>query len=402
LSPVSVPVSPPGVVWPPLPPLPPVAGAPVSPVAPLPPVKVPVSPVVPGTVVGRVPVAGRARERRGQRRGLPGVAGGTGRRRGHGQRCCGHQGAEEHLTLRGRRDNPSAMRMALAGCRTNDTWRIPGSATGDLRPWEEDDRPLHAALRARGVTVERPAWDDPDADWGAYDLVLVRTTWDYHHRRDAFVAWAERVAEATRIVNPAWVLRWNTHKSYLRDLEDLGVPVVETAWLGPGDDVAAVLRERGWTRGFLKPAVGATAEGTLRFDAADPSAAQAHAERLLARGEVMLQPYLAGVETLGERSAVAIDGEVTHFVRKVPVAGDWRVQDDHGAADFPHDPSDAERDLVARALGAVGTVLPYARVDWLLDAEGAPRLVELELVEPSLFLRHGAHAAERLADALVR
>src|SRR3712207_3850710 len=180
------------------------------------------------------------------------------------------------------------MRMALAGCRTNDTWTLPGSALGDLRPWEEDDRPLHAALRARGVTVERPAWDE-DVDWAGYDVVLVRTTWDYHHRRDAFVAWAERVAEVTRIVNPAWVLRWNTHKSYLRDLEAVGVPVVDTAWLRPGDDVGAVLRANGGERGFLKPAVGATAEGTFRFGPDDLVAAQAHAERLLEEGEVMLQ-----------------------------------------------------------------------------------------------------------------
>src|SRR5262249_7966569 len=153
----------------------------------------------------------------------------------------------------------------------------------------------------------------------------IRTTWDYQDKRAAFVAWAEQLP--VPLYNPADIVRWNTHKSYLRDLEASGVPIVATEWLhrGTAPDITLLGQRRGWRRAFLKPCVGATARETLRFDAGDPAAEQ-HASRLLANEDVMLQPYLSRVETDGELSAIFIDGELTHSVRKVPVPGDYRVQ----------------------------------------------------------------------------
>ncbi len=292
------------------------------------------------------------------------------------------------------------MHVALAGCRAVGTWAIGGE--GD-RPWERDDRPLVAALEARGAEVSRPAWDDPAVDWARFDVVLPRATWDYHHHQPAFVAWAERVGRAARLINPAPVLAWNSVKTYLRELP---VPQPETVWLTDADRLEDEVRARGWSRAFLKPVVGATAEGTLRFAADEEglAGAVAHARAWLLRGELLLQPYLPSVETLGERSAVAIGGEVTHWVRKLPVPGDYRVQDDYGATDEPHLPSPPEVELVRRALDHLRSMLPdgaplaYARVDWIPDDRGAPLLVELELVEPCLFFRHGPHAAARLAE----
>lgn len=293
------------------------------------------------------------------------------------------------------------MNVALVGCRAVDTWPSDPHAR-DPRPWEADDRPLHAALEGWGARVHTPAWDDPAVDWSAYDVALIRTTWDYHLRRDAFVAWAEAVEARTVLLNPARVVRWNTHKSYLRDLEARGVPVIPTIWLPAGQppEVARRLAEAGWSRGFLKPAVGATAHGTLRFEAGALARAEAHAAALVRADEALLQPYLAAVETMGERSAIVIDGVVTHWVRKIPVPGDYRVQDDHGASDVRHAPTPEERALVERTLEALGETLAYARVDWLLDDRGRPLLTELEAVEPSLFLRHGPEAADALADAI--
>jgi len=276
------------------------------------------------------------------------------------------------------------MRLALATCST-----VPS--------WEVDDRPFHSDLAARGVEVTHAAWDDPKVDWSRFDAVLIRTTWDYHEKRDAFVAWAERVP--VPLFNPAPIVRWNTHKSYLRELESRGVPILPTEWLATGSrpDLAALCRARGWTRAFLKPCVGANARETLRFEAGDPRA-QAHADRLLAKEDLMLQPYLDRVETEGELSAVFIDGELTHGVRKVPVKGDYRVQDDWGAKDVAIDFPDVA--LARRTIEAVGQKLLYARADFL-PADDGLRLTELELVEPSLFFRHGRHAATRLADALL-
>lgn len=292
-------------------------------------------------------------------------------------------------------------RVALAGCREVGTWGIGGDGP---KPWERDDKVLVDALTARGATVETPAWDDA-VDWATYDVVVPRSTWDYHHHRDRFLAWVDHTGSVTRLVNPPAVLRWNTHKAYLRELR---VPQPPTRWLRRGDDLEALIAALPWERGFLKPAVGATAEGTLRFEAAGRAEAVAHARRWLERvDELLAQPYLPTVETLGERSAVVVGGRVAHWVRKLPVAGDYRVQDDYGATDAPHEPSAREEALVREVLAASAAGVPvaelaYARVDWLVADDGEPQLVELELVEPCLFFRHGPGAAAALADLLLR
>ncbi|MDX1631605.1 MAG: hypothetical protein R3234_07080 [Thermoanaerobaculia bacterium] len=290
--------------------------------------------------------------------------------------------------------------------------KVALATSSDLPEWEVDDLPLHQALEARGADLVHPAWDDPEFDWGSCDACLIRTTWDYMERRRGFVSWAETVGARTRLFNPAAVVRWNTHKSYLRELESAGIPVVPTVWLVPGERVIlrAVLDREGWDRAFLKPAVGATARETRRFTAAggELGAAQEHLDRLLLeQGEiVLLQPYLERVETEGELSAVFLDGELSHGVRKIPVPGDYRVQDDFGASDEPARIPPGLGATARRALRVAervtGADLLYGRADFLRDREGIHRLTELELVEPSLFFRHADHAPDRLARGLLR
>jgi hypothetical protein len=279
------------------------------------------------------------------------------------------------------------MKLALATC-------------SELPDWEVDDAPFHAALATRGVHVQQPAWDS-GCDWSAFDAVLIRTTWDYVARRDAFVAWAHHVASVTRLFNPAPVIEWNTHKGYLRRLARAGAPLAPTLWLDRYDSVqlASVLP---WDSGFIKPQVGASASDTLRFTRADLPRAQDHLDALLRRSDVMVQPYLSQVETQGEVSAIYLDGRFSHGVRKVPVPGDYRVQDDYGATDAPHTLTAQERAVCDAVLGLVDEDLLYARVDLMRDDADRIVLAELELVEPSLFFRHGPGAADALADALVR
>jgi glutathione synthase/RimK-type ligase-like ATP-grasp enzyme len=304
-----------------------------------------------------------------------------------------------------------AMRIALATCT-------------DLPDWEVDDRPLHEALVARGVDLFHPTWDDADFDWSQMDACLIRTTWDYYLRLDEFVAWAKAAEKQTRLFNPSALVAWNTNKLYMRELAELGVPIIDTEWLDKGAkvDLGQCMKQRGWRRGLLKPVVGASAYGTCRFDDHGDSlvAAQQFLNRMLVDHAMQLQPYLEQVESHGEESMLFIDGAYAHSVRKIPVPGDYRVQDDHGATDeaFTHTAEEIElarsvMTLVEQNPVLVGnhspsnsgqghTPLLYGRIDWLRDEHGALRLCELEVVEPSLFLRHGPNTAVMLADALLK
>ena len=286
-----------------------------------------------------------------------------------------------------------AMHIALATCTK-------------LPDWEVDDRPLFEAFSERDVQISHPAWDDASIDWSAFDACLIRTTWDYQEKHEAFIAWAEQVDQVTRLFNPVSIVRWNTHKTYLRDLAERGAPIAPTVWLDAGStvDVKEIVKSHGWDRAFIKPFIGSTSRETLRFDADEEglSAAQAHLDRLLPNEGVMIQPYLERVETEGELSAIFIDGEITHTVRKIPVLGDYRVQDDFGATDEPIVFGDAELALARQIVSLVEGELLYGRVDFLRDDSGHLCLSELELVEPSLFFRHGRRAASLLAEALCR
>ena len=291
------------------------------------------------------------------------------------------------------------MRIALASC-------------DSLPDWEVDDLPLHRALRAMGVDLSVVPWTDPAFPWGAQDGVLVRTTWDYTRRLPEFLAWVDRVASACPLFNPAPVLRWNTTKTYLAELAGQGIPVAPTTWLARGarPDLGAEIAALGVRRAFAKPVVGATAEGTRRLDRDGPDLDldQAWLHQELERRDMMLQPYLDRVEREGEVSLLFVDGALAHAVRKLPRPGDYRVQDDFGASDGPMTPDPDLLALGARIVAAAEARLAlqepllYARVDLLFDGAGAPVLTELELVEPSLFLRHSPQTAERLARALCR
>ncbi|MCH8150635.1 MAG: hypothetical protein IH987_22125, partial [Planctomycetes bacterium] len=201
----------------------------------------------------------------------------------------------------------------------------------NLPAWEVDDLPLHDAFRDKGVELFHPAWDDPGFDWTACDAALIRTTWDYQDRHDEFLAWARRVDSVIPLYNPLAVVEWNTNKTYLRDLANRGAPTIPTVWLHAGTlvDLQTVLAKQGWDRAFLKPAIGATARETLPFrvDAEGLSAAERHLARLLPREALLLQPYLPRVESEGELSLIYIEREFSHAVRKIPVPGDYRVQD---------------------------------------------------------------------------
>jgi glutathione synthase/RimK-type ligase-like ATP-grasp enzyme len=252
----------------------------------------------------------------------------------------------------------------------------------------DDDHVLASALAAQGARPAFVCWDDAAVQWAALDLVVVRSTWDYHERLDAFLGWADYVGDATRLFNDARTLRWNSHKGYLLELAAAGVPVVPTSLVrrGSGHDLPA----GEWV---VKPAVSIGAERTVR------GATQADLDALVADDDALVQPYLREVED-GEISIVCIGGEPVHAVRKVPAPGDFRTQEHHGAAVAPVALA-ASLDQLARAvLGLLPTTPAYARVDVVETIDG-PLLMELELIEPTLWFVHSPAAAAALATHLL-
>lgn len=285
--------------------------------------------------------------------------------------------------------------------------RIGLATCAQFRDLDHEDRLLLPALAALGIDAEPVVWDD-DADWAGFDAIVLRSTWDYVERYAEFLAWVDEVTRVSRLLNSAATVRWNTDKHYLRALTEAGVPTVATTFLEPGDDPAA------WSvptpEVVVKPAVSAGSRDTMRHVVSeDRTAAVAQVAGLLAAGRsVMVQPYLASVDTAGETALLFFAGDFSHAIRKGPlllagVEGD-RVEGLFVQEEIePRTPSAAEHAVAQAALAAIPGERPlYARVDLLAGPGDAPVLLELELTEPSLFLSHSDGAAERLADAITR
>ena len=279
----------------------------------------------------------------------------------------------------------------------------------ELQEPDVDEPLLVTALEGMGVDPRVVPWS-ADYDWASAGLCVLRSTWDYHHRSEEFLEWCDRAAAQTQLVNPAPIVRWNADKRYLEDLDAAGVPIVPTIWApiaeDPGDLAARVAREirtRGWKDVVIKPVVSAASYGTERFRAEDTAGIEWHLRWLYDEGRnAMVQQYLPSVEDHGERAVVVIANLVTHAVRKSPRFG----RDDEsvsGALPVADDELALAREALAAIppeLGAAEDLL-YARVDIARQPDGTPCVMELELIEPSLFLEQHPPALDRLASAIV-
>ncbi len=267
---------------------------------------------------------------------------------------------------------------------------------------DEEDAPLVPALAQIGVEGVPLVWNDPAVDWASYDLVVVRTTWDYPNKIAAFLEWADRVAATRTLWNSAPMLRWNTDKRYLRELSGRGVPIVPTRWFerGAAANLSAVAREEGWETVVLKPVVSAGARRTRLAGPESMDEGQAFLVEQLTQRAMMAQPYVAEVSTVGELSLLYFNGQFSHAVRKIPGVGDFRVQTEHGGKVLSVAPTTVELAAGQRVLDALGAETLYARVDLLPTADGEQRLLELEVTEPSMFLRWNDGAPGRFAAAI--
>ena len=274
-----------------------------------------------------------------------------------------------------------------------------------------DDQRIIDALAARGVLAQSVPWDDPDADWSAFDAVVIRSTWDYAQRREEFLGWAERVGD--RLHNAPELVGWNSDKRYLGDLGSDGIRVVETSYLGPGEDTPLEGEV------VVKPTVSAGGRDSGRFGPAAHELARELIDEIHASGRTaMVQPYQPTVDSIGETAVLCIDGEPVHSLRKLAVLRPDEVaptrDDAIGAAEVMYDPtlvtpSQATAAEIAFAHELVRAVaerfdyLPlYARVDMVPGSDGEPTLMELEAIEPNFYLDQVPATTEVVADAIVR
>jgi hypothetical protein len=276
-------------------------------------------------------------------------------------------------------------RVALATCQ----------ALPDL---SDDDRHALPALATRGIIGKPVVWNDPTVTWSAYDMIIIRSAWDYYHQPDEFAAWVDRLdREGLSLWNTPRVVRANLDKRYLATLANAGVPVVPTVWLDEGADVSLpdLLADRGWSEAVIKPVISAGAHRTHRVTAASQRLFDASVER----GATMLQPYLPEIETDGEWSLIYLAGAFSHAVRKMPRKGDFRVQPQHGGLARREMPPVAVRAAADRLLSEMSDPVLYARVDGI-ERDDQFLLMELELIEPRLFFEYAPDACDRFAQAV--
>lgn len=278
--------------------------------------------------------------------------------------------------------------------------KIACATCAEMPEGDEDDRHLFDALRAAGHEVTLPVWDDAGVDWDAFDVTLIRSTWDYPPRRDEYVAWAHRVP---RLRNSAAVVEWNTDKHYLTEMLVGGLPVVPTIFCPPGTRLPLIEGEV-----VVKPTVSAGSKDTQRFRPDD----ERQAEQLLrfihdSGRDVMVQPYVRSVDVRGETALLYFGRTFSHAIQKAPLLRRGVAPTNSLFAPeviTPREPTARERAVADRVVAWLaerfGGAPTYARVDLVEGPGGGPLVLEVELTEPSLFFGHAPGAAERLVAVL--
>jgi glutathione synthase/RimK-type ligase-like ATP-grasp enzyme len=274
----------------------------------------------------------------------------------------------------------------------------------DLPDLNADDRLAAGALTRLGLSTDAVCWDDPAVNWLDYRAVVLRSTWDYHRRAGEFHAWIDRMeAIGASLWNPPHVLRWNTDKKYLARCANPQLHPPPTAILdrGAAVDLRALLDMRGWEEAVMKPTISADGLSTERTSLANAASDQGTLDSMLARGDVLIQELVPEIRFRGEISMMFFGGVFSHAVVKRPKAGEFRVQERLGGMIARTDPPPA---LIASGHAVLDEHAPgclYARVDAVEAAERFV-LMEVELVEPSLYLEHAPESAAAFARAVQR
>lgn len=269
----------------------------------------------------------------------------------------------------------------------------------------QSDRLLIAPLQALGITATPVPWDGPKVDWRGYDALILRSCWEYHHQPARFRTWLTGLGDQRLpLWNPVPMVLWNMDKRYLGDLAERDVPIVPTVWLAQGDTpkLTAVLAQQGWPQAVIKPRISASAHDTWATSQPVAAADQARLAAMLSKQDLMVQPQLPEIAQ-GEWSLIFLAGSYSHAVLKRPAVGNIFVQEHLGGSAVSAAPDAAMIEqagvILQQAIALTGCPALYARVDGVL-LNGRFTLMELELIEPDLFLGSDDGAAARFARAL--
>lgn len=279
------------------------------------------------------------------------------------------------------------------------TKRIALATSTEYPHLPEEERLVIEPLLSLGVTAEAKIWDDPSCDWGSFDAVIIRSVWDYYQKIDGFRKWVDGLESSSiHLFNPAPVLRWNMEKTYLKELEAKGLPTIPAVWTvyESTPDLIRQIDEQWWARAIVKPTLSARAHQTYLVDPTRDKSAHFSFSKGL---PLLIQPYLPEIEGQGEWSFVFFGGKFSHCVLKKPKAGDFRVHLYHGGTYRKETPPPAGLDLAEKIIKTLEFPLLYARID-LVEHENRFLIMELEFLEPSLYLEHSSLAPHKFAEAI--
>lgn len=273
-----------------------------------------------------------------------------------------------------------------------------------LEGFVSDDERAVGPLADRGWDVTYVSWRREGVDWDAYDVVVIRTPWDYQQAPETFLAVLTEIdASSARLENDLSLVRWNLRKTYLRALEAQGIPIVPTRW-GRGlavADLRAIL-DGARDEVIVKPVVSANADDTFWLGTDAPDDVLADVAVAFEDRPYMVQPFVRRVLDEGEFSLFYFDGAYSHTIRKTPAAGDFRVQEEHGGEIRSVAPESALAVQGRAVMARLPTVPLYARVDLVRMGDGSFALMEVELIEPALYFRTDERSAGRFAEAMDR
>ena len=275
---------------------------------------------------------------------------------------------------------------------------LPGSPIRRSDAFEHDRmmealRPAFAEYDLQIVDVD---WADEAQDWSNYAAAMIGTTWNYWDHPAKFLDTLKRIETTTPLFNPAAMVDWNSHKTYLQELAQKGARLTPTLWIETVDATAfqAAFEQLGSDDLVFKRQVGAGADGQYRLTPNDPLPDMPH--------PMMVQPFLETIQAEGEYSFIFIDGAFSHALLKTAKSGDYRIQSTYGGQETPITPSDADLAEAKAMLQTLDETPLYARVDMVRGSEGKLLLMELELIEPYLYPLEGPSLGTMLAEAVAR